>query len=235
MYKNKKILGVIVARGGSKGIPRKNIKLLNGKPLIAYTIEASKESKYITSTIVSTNDEEIATVAREYGADVPFLRPDELAQDTSTALSVIQHALGWLQENRSERYDYVLILQPTSPLRTAGDIDGCIQKCVDTDADSVMSMVELIDFSLKKLKRIETDIIVPLVEDEGTFSAQRNTSEKVYKRNAAIYLTKTVFLEKNDLFGKISRPYIMPPERSVDINEPVDFELAEFFLKKVNG
>ncbi len=221
---------MIVARGGSKGIPRKNIKDLCGKPLIAYTIEAAQKSKYLTRTIVSTNDEEIATVARACGADVPFLRPEELAQDKSTAISAIQHALEWIKENAGEEYDAVMILQPTSPLRTAEDIDASIEKFVDTNADSVMSMMELIDFSLKKLKKIENDVIVPALEEEGKISAFRDADTKIYKRNAAIYLTKLEYILQNDLFGKVSRPYVMPAERSVDINQPLDFILAEMLL-----
>ncbi len=232
MYREKRILGVITARGGSKGIPRKNIKILSGKPLISYTIEAAQKSKYLTRTIVSTDDETIAQTARQCGGEVPFLRPASLAEDTSTSLPVVQHALNWIKEQQHEEYDYVLILQPTSPLRTATDIDACITKIIDTQADSVMSMVELSDFSLKKLKKIEADLILPLAEEEGSASALRQEGIKVYKRNCAIYLTKVALVLAGDLFGKISRPYIMPPERSVDINTLFDWELAEFFLKK---
>ena len=110
MYKNKKILGVITARGGSKGIPGKNIKLLDGKPLIAYTIEAARASRFLTRCIVSTDYEEIANVSKKYGADVPFLRPAELSQDKSTSMVVVQHALRWLKENQAEDYDYLMIL-----------------------------------------------------------------------------------------------------------------------------
>jgi N-acylneuraminate cytidylyltransferase/CMP-N,N'-diacetyllegionaminic acid synthase len=233
MYKNKKILGIITARGGSKGIPGKNIKELGGKPLIAYTIEAANKSNYLTRTIVSTDYKEIAEVSKKYGADVPFLRPAELAQDKSTSMEVVQHALNWLKENEGEEYDYLMILQPTSPFRTAEDIDECIKKIVDTGADSVMSMVELVDFSLKKLKRIENDLILPLVEDEGKQSSRRQDLDKLYKRNCAIYLTKTDLIMKGDLFGQVSRPYLMPEERSVDINKPVDFELAEFLIERL--
>jgi len=232
MYKEKKILGVITARGGSKGIPRKNIKDLCGKPLIGYTIDAAKTSKFLTRTIVSTDDQEIAEVARACGGDVPFMRPNELAQDKSTSLPVVQHALGYLKENANEQYDYIMILQPTSPFRTAEDIDACIQKIVDTNADSVMSMVELSDFSPKKLKKIENDRIVALLQEEGQTSEFRDADVKVYKRNCAIYLTKVEYLLENDLFGKVSRPYIMPEERSLDINIPIDFEMAEFFMKR---
>ncbi len=233
MYQNRRILGIITARGGSKGIPRKNIKELAGKPLIAYTIEATKTSQYLTRTIISTDDQTIAEIAKQYGVEVPFMRPAELAQDDSTSLDVVNNALDWLEKNVNEKYDYVMILQPTSPLRSTKDIDGCIKKAVDTDVDSVMSVMELDDFSVKKLKVIKDDIIEPWLDKEGTFSATRQSLEKVYKRNCAIYLTKTKFIRQNDLFGKISRPYIMPRERSIDINQLVDFELAEFWLQKL--
>lgn len=233
MYNNKKILGVITARGGSKGIPRKNIKLLYGKPLIVYTIEAAEASQYLTRCIVSTDDQEIADISLKFGADIPFMRPADLAQDQSTSIEVVQDVLRKLEENYGEKYDYLMILQPTSPLRSSEDIDACIKKIIDTDADSVMSMLELVDFSLKKLKKIEDDKILPLIEEEGEQSARRQEEKKVYKRNCAIYLTKTEFIMKGDLFGKISRPYIMSTQHSTDINEPVDFELVEFFLKKL--
>ncbi len=235
MYKQKKIIGIITARGGSKGIPKKNIKELGGKPLIAYTIESAQKSKYLTSFLLSTDNNEIADVARLFGCDVPFIRPAHLAEDKSSSIPVIQHALTWLREERREIYDYVMILQPTSPFRTAEDIDACIEKIVETDADSVMSMVELTDFSLKKLKRIEhEDIIFPLLEEEGQQSSQRQEFESVYKRNCAIYLTRVNLIEKGDLFGAISRAYIMPFDRSIDINTPFDFSLAEFFVQQYN-
>jgi len=235
MYKDKKILGLITARGGSKGIPRKNIKDLAGKPLIAYTIEAAKGSKYLTRCIVSTDDHEIAKIAKNFCADMPFIRPEELAQDKSTSVDVVRHAVNWLKENCQEEYNYIMILQPTSPFRTSKDIDECIKKIVDTGADSVMSMKELVDFSAKKVKRIENDVIVPWLIDEGKASSQRQDLEKAYKRNCAIYLTKAELIMKGDLFGQISRPYIMPEERSVDINKLIDFELAEFWLRKLQN
>ena len=227
MYKEKKIIGIITARGGSKGIPKKNITHLAGKPLIAYTIEAARKSKYLSRCIVSTDSEEIVLISKKYCADAPFLRPSELAQDDSASIEVAQHALRWLKENEREEYDYVMILQPTSPLRNSEDINACIKKIVDTGADSIMSMKELVDFSLKKMKRIEDDVILPWLEEEGIVSSQRQSLEKVYKRNCAIYLTRTECLMAGDLFGKISRPYIMPEERSVDINSMADFEIAE--------
>jgi CMP-N-acetylneuraminic acid synthetase len=224
------ILGVITARGGSKGIPRKNIRPLCGKPLIAYTIEAAQKSKLLTHVIVSTDDEEIAAIAKSFGADVPFLRPKELATDKSSSLDVVNHALTWMRDNKGRTFDYAMILQPTSPLRTDEDIDACISLAVEKDADSVMSMVEVPDSSPEKLKRIEGGIILPLLQEEGASSAQRTAGEPVYKRNTAVYLTKTSLLEKDDLFGKHSVAYVMPRERSVDINDEADFDLATFYL-----
>jgi len=233
MHANKKILGVITARGGSKSIHRKNIKKLAGKPLIVYTIEAAKESKYLTRVIVSTDDKEIAEISEHHGADVPFMRPTELAQDDSTSMEAVQHALGWLKENENEEYDYIMILQPTSPLRTAEDIDNAIKKIVETHADSVMSMYELTDFSPKKIKKITQEgVIEPYFQEEGQQSVRRQDLNKMYKRNCAIYLTRTDLIMEGDLFGKKSVAYFMPEDRSIDINQPSDFEMVECFLKK---
>jgi len=233
MYKKKTVLGLIPARGGSQSIPVKNVKILADKPLIAHTIQTAQKSEYLTRYIVSSDDQEIINIAKEYGAEVPFIRPSELAGNESTGMEVAQHAIVWLEDNEKQTYDYLMILQPTSPLKTAHDIDECIKKIVDHDADSVMSMVELIDFSLKKLKKIEEGIIFPFVEEEGKESSLRQPLEKIYKRNCAVYLTKTDFIKKGDLFGKKSLAYIMPPERSVDINTSYDFELAEFWFRKL--
>ena len=224
------VLGLITARGGSKGIPRKNILDLHGKPLIAYTIEAAKESSLLTRTIVSTEDEEIATISKDLGADVPFMRPEELATDDAHSVEVAAHALAWLKDNDNQEFDYVMLLQPTSPLRTAEDIDACIEIATKTDADSVMSMVEITDLSIPKLKRIEDDRILPLFEEEGAAPAPRKASDPIYKRNTAIYLTKSSLIAAGEMFGDVSRPYIMPAERSVDVNEQFDFDLAEFYM-----
>lgn len=231
MYEGKRILGIITARGGSKGVTKKNIADLAGKPLIGYTIDAAKGSELLTRCVVSTEDEEISEVAKSLGADVPFMRPQELAEDSSTSIEVVQHAVHTLKE-AGEEYDYVMILQPTSPLRTAEDIDESIKKIVDTDADSVMGMVEIQDFSVPKLKFIQNDEIKPIFEDEGKQSAQRDESQNAFKRNTAIYLTKTELLMNGDLFGQVSRPWVMPMERSLDVNDPIDLEIAAFWLHR---
>ncbi|MEK7524461.1 MAG: acylneuraminate cytidylyltransferase family protein [Patescibacteria group bacterium] len=232
MYKNKKILGIITARGGSTSIPKKNIAPLAGRPLIWYTIDAAQKSALLDRTIVSTDNEEIAAVCRALGAEVPFMRPPELAQDVTPHIPVVQHALKWLKEHEGKEYDYVMILQPTSPLRTTEDIDSAIKKAVDTGADSVMGMVLLTDFDPVKVKKIEDDAILPMFADEGPQSGRRQKGQEAYKRNCAIYLTKTSCIMRDDLFGEVSRPYMMPPERSVDINEPFDLRVAELLFIK---
>ena len=232
MYKDTRILGVITARGGSKAIPKKNIKDLLGKPLIAYTIEAALRSSLLTKVIVSTDNEAIAAVAKEYGADVPYMQPDEIAQDHSMAFEAVQYAVQTLKE-QGEEFDYAMMLQPTSPMRTAEDIDACITLAVDKDADSVMSMKQLTDFSTKKLKSIdENGQIHGLLEEEGKQTAARTEASPVFKRNCAVYLTKTDLITAGDQFGKKSLAYLMSEERSIDINEPIDFSIAGFLMSQ---
>ena len=144
---------------------------------------------------------------------------------------MVQHALRWLKENAGESYDYLMILQPTSPFRTADDIDACIKLAVNKKADSVMSMKELEDFSPKKIKKIHASgRILPYFEEEGKESSRRQDLGKMYKRNCAIYLTHTRHILRGDLFGKKSHAYIMSAERSVDINSPIDLKIAHICI-----
>ncbi len=227
-----RVLGVITARGGSKGVPRKNIRLLGEKPLIAWTIDAARASTLLTDCVVSTDDEEIARVAREHGGRAPFLRPAELATDTAKSIPVALHALDWIAEQEGKTFDAVMILQPTSPFRRAEDIDACIEKMEATECDSVMSMKRLEDFTLPKIKRLAGDQILPWFVDEGKESAQRDATAPAYKRNCAVYLTRVNALRQNDLFGADSRAHVMPEERSLDINTPFDFAFAQFLAER---
>ncbi|MDP2910211.1 MAG: hypothetical protein Q8N58_00255, partial [bacterium] len=152
--------------------------------------------------------------------------------NTARSIPVLVHALDWLKDNENESYDYVMILQPTSPFRTSKDIDSCIKLAVDNNADSVMSMVEVPDFHPAKLKKIEANLITSLLEKEKGQSAMKHELKEVYRRNCAIYLTKTGLVMKNDLFGKFSVPYIMPPERSIDINGKFEFIVADLIMKE---
>jgi len=234
MKKSISVLGIITARGGSKGIPNKNISLLHGKPLITYTIDAARDSKLLTRCIVSTDSAEIAEIAKNAGMDVPFIRPAELSTDTALALDVLSHAIRFVGEHDKQQFDYVMMLQPTSPLRSHDDIDACIRLAEETDADSVFSLVELPDFAPQKIKTIENGEIHSFLQEEKGQSDPRHRGRKAYKRNCAVYLTKTNLILGGDQFGKKSMAYVMPRDRSIDINEPVDLELAEFWLKKLN-
>lgn len=232
MHKNKTFLAIIPARSGSKGIIGKNIINLEDKPLIAYTIEAAAQSNLLDRCIVSTDSEDIANVAKQHGADVPFIRPNELATDEALALDVLNHAIKQL-EAAGEHYDYILMLQPTSPLRTCEDIDNSIELAVEKNADSVFSMKPITDFAVEKLKTIDRNgRILPLLKEEKGQSAPRHEGPDVYKRNCAIYLTKRELIQKGDQFGALSYAYVMPEERSVDINNPVDLEFTKFWMAK---
>lgn len=232
MLKNKRILGLVVGRGGSKGIPRKNIRPLCGKPLIAYAVIPGKESKYVDRLIVSSDDAEIIEVAKSYGAEAPFVRPPELASDTAKALPVIQHAIKFCEEQEGKKYDFVVYLEPTGPLRLVSDIDGAIEKAVDTGADSVVGLMELEDANPVRVKKIVNDKIEPfcIPEPEGL---RRQDQEKAYLRNGSVYVfRRDNIMENNSLWGGVSRPFVMPRERSVNIDEESDFLVAEYFLKK---
>lgn len=230
MVKQYNVLGVITARGGSKGIKKKNIVDLCGKPLICYSIDAAQKSQYLKDFLISTDAKDIAKIGKDHGADVPFMRPKELSEDDSKSIDVVLHALEWAEKNWSKKYDYVMILQPTSPFREPEDIDESIKLAYENKADSVISMKELSDFSMKKLKKIKDNKIIPFSEDEGQFSDRRQDLEPIYKRNCAIYLTKTELIRKKDLFGEISIPYIMSEDRSLDINEKIDLFVARVLM-----
>lgn len=225
------ILGVITARGGSKGIPGKNIKLLGDKPLIAYTIEVAKQSKLINHLIVSTDDEAIANICRECGANVPFLRPKELALDSTAHLPVIQHAIDFHEKEHNLFVDFVVILQPTSPFRIVEDIDDTIQKLIDTKADSAVSLVEVANNEHPiKVKKIEGGIVLPytIPEVEGT---RRQDLPVAYKRSGAVYaMRRDLIMKENKLYGEHIVGHIVPRERSIDIDYPWDWIQAEYIL-----
>jgi CMP-N,N'-diacetyllegionaminic acid synthase len=224
------VLAIITARGGSKGIPGKNIKLLAGKPLITYVIEAANGSK-LEHCIVSTDDQAIADVAVQVGGNVPFMRSVELAQDNSKSIDVAVDALTKYEETAGVKFDYVMILQPTTPFQVSEDINAALELADEKKPDSVVSLERLSDISLDKLKRLEDDEVLPAVttEEEGTPRQQR---EQLYRRNGAIYMTRRDVLLAGSLFGSKTLGFVMPPERSVDINEPLDFEFAEFLANK---
>ena len=225
-----RVLGVIPARGGSKGIPNKNIALLSGRPLLAYTADAVSGSRLLTRCVVSTDSPAIAEVARGLGLDVPFARPAELAQDNTPSIPVLQHAVRWLEENRGESFDAVMTLQPTSPLRRAEDIDGAIELLAGSsaDTDSVISFVDAGEKHPARMKFIDADGFVAEPPFAEMFEGQpRQMLPKIYLREGSIYLTRIkVLMQGNSLKGARCRAWIVPEERALNIDTPFDLFLA---------
>ncbi|NQV40665.1 MAG: acylneuraminate cytidylyltransferase family protein [Nitrosopumilus sp.] len=230
--KSENILALITARGGSKGVPRKNIRMLCGKPLIAWTIEvALSVCEQFHSVVVSTEDEEIAEVARKYGAKVPFMRPAELAQDETPSLPVVQHAVRFIEGRDSIRLDWVMILQPTEPLRLAEDIIECLHLSRQGECDSVISVKPMVTNHPILMKKIVDGQLLPYCLEEKEGTRRQDYDPPAYKRNGAIFLIRRdVLMEKNSIWGQVIRPYVMPEERSVGIDTDLDFKLAELLM-----
>ncbi len=231
MNSQAEILIIIPARGGSKGIPRKNIKLLNGKPLIAYTIEGALESKFRARVIVSTEDEEIKEVSIKYGAEVPFLRPEELSRDTTPGMEPILHAIDYLQESEGYKPDYVMCLQCTSPLRTSLHIDEAVQALLTGGADSIVSVCES-EVSPYWMKSIEDNKLVNYIKELPVLT-RRQDLPKIFRLNGAIYAAKREVVQNNkSWYTENTLPYVMDRISSVDIDDMLDFMFAELLLKE---
>ena len=231
----KRVLAIVPARGGSKGVPRKNIRLLGAKPLIAHTLEAAQSAKHITRLIVSTDDEEIAAVAKSLNADVPFLRPEELAADLTPQLDVVLHAIEHVENEEQQLFEYILLLQATAPLRTTKDIDDSLELLFESACDSVISFTQVesghphLMVTLDGVGHPKEVFPIP----EGVHSRQQYPD--VYLRNGAIYaIRRDVLVEERSFFGEETRAYKMPFWRSVNIDTLADFALAEFFLEQEN-
>ncbi len=221
--------GLVTARGGSKGIPGKNVRDLAGKPLIAWTLEEARKSQRLSRLIVSTDDPEIARVCRQWGGEVPFVRPAELAQDDTPHLVVVEHAIQWLRD-RGQMPDYLLTLQPTCPLRTVEDIDRSIQLATTRNASAVMSVCEPPHHPLWTKQITEEGHLVPFIPWSG--SLVRQLLPKVYTVNGVIHLHHCETLLRTRMMQPTdSVPYVMPAERSIDIDTPWEFRLAELILR----
>lgn len=226
---NPKILAIIPARGGSKGVLRKNIKMLAGKPLIAWTIEEAKKSKYISRLILSSEDDEIINVAKKYGCEVPFKRPIELAQDNTPGIEPVLHAI---EKLGADDYDFVILLQPTSPLRTIEDIDGCIEFALKNKSDFVVSVTEpnKSPYWMYKLKSNGT--MEPLIQQIVTATRRQDLS-KVYALNGALYFGKIKkILKEKSFLTNSTKAYIMPINRSFDIDNELDFIICDQIIKE---
>ena len=215
-------------------MPKKNIRPILGVPLIAYTIAEARCSKYIMRYIVSTDDEEIRQIAIRYGAEVPFLRPAHLATDEATSLAALQHAVAWVEEDEGEKYDYVVELMCTNPMKTAEDIDAAIEKLISTGADSVIGMHKLEEHHPIRIKKIVNDRIVDFCLPEIPETRRQDLKPDAYIRNGSIYATRRdLLMVQNVRYGtENSRPHIMPEERSVNVDTPIDFIVAEVLLKE---
>lgn len=228
------VLALIPARGGSKGVARKNIRPLLGKPLLAWSIETALAAKSIGRVLVSTEDEEIAAIARSYGADVPFMRPVELAQDDTTDLPVLQQVLETLKTTENKTYDAVVWLRPTAPIRRAGDIESMLDVLAKTEADSVRSVSLTGKAHPYWMKTINDGFLHPFVagQDEKVYP-RRQTLPPAYALNGNIDVTRTrTFQKTGSIWGDHVAAYVMPPEHSIDIDTDVDFAIAEVLLKQ---
>nr|HID58375.1 acylneuraminate cytidylyltransferase family protein [Desulfobacterales bacterium] len=235
------VLGLIPARGGSKGVIRKNIKLLAGEPLIAYTIREGLKSKYINRLIVSTDDKDIADIARKYGAEVPFMRPPELALDHVTDLPVFQHCLRWLGDHQQYCPDIVVHLRPTAPLRRVDHIDQCIQLLINSpNADSVRSVCVAPKNPLKMWK-IENNTLIPFIPEsisgiKEAYNLPRQELPPAYVQNGSVDVIRIkTILEKKSMTGDVIIPFIMEESESVNIDSEIDFLVAEQLIKKYRG
>lgn len=228
---NGKVLAIIPARGGSKGVPRKNVKELNGKPLIFYTIDAARKSKYVNRLVVSTDDKEIAMISKNYGAELPCLRPLQLSADNSPTIDCVIHMLNWLKENENYVPDYVCLLQCTSPLRKAEDIDGTIEKALSTNMDGAISVCEA-EINPYWVNVFDGDNLRYFLK-EGQKIKRRQDLPEVYRMNGAVYVIKTDILLKQKTFETDNiAGYIMSNENSIDIDTETDFKIAELFMKE---
>jgi CMP-N,N'-diacetyllegionaminic acid synthase len=222
------VLALVPARGGSKGVPGKNIRVIGGKPMIAWTIEAARGSRYIDRLVLSSDDQAIIDVAIEYGCEAPFVRPAELASDQADAMSVIRHAIRALPE----QFEYVVLLQPTSPMRRTEDIDEAIERCVRGGAPACVSICEAEKSPFWMLRLDAQGIVHPLFPAEQ-IPDRRQDAPSVFALNGAVYVARTDHLKLGGTFlapGAVGYP--MPKERSLDIDTELDLAIVDFLLKQ---
>ena len=225
MINGKSVLAIIPARGGSKGVPRKNIRLLAGKPLIAWTIEAARNSSYIDRLILSSEDAEIIRIAHEWGCEAPFVRPAELACDETPGMDPVMHAIDNLPG-----YDFVVLLQPTSPLRETADIDACIARCAEGDIPACVSVSTPAQHPYWTYRIDDQGRLSPLFDD---VPARRQDLPALYSLNGAVYVARTSDLSRSrDFLMPGAVAFLMPDVRALDIDTPDDLALAECLLER---
>lgn len=232
----KKVMAIIPARGGSKKVPRKNAAPLAGKPLIAWTIETSLACQCIDRVVVSTEDAPIANIAREYGAEVPFMRPTELSLDDTADLPVCRHAVEWVAKHENYHPDIVVWLRPTCPLRRCQDIQSAVRKLIETKADCVRS-VSSVKHHPYWMKQLRGDRLEPFMNDKNEKEYyQRQLLPELYYLNGVVDVVWTEnVLENESLFSGDMRAYVMPPEYSEDIDTEFDFVIVEAMLERLRA
>ncbi|MCF6132672.1 acylneuraminate cytidylyltransferase family protein [Flavobacterium wongokense] len=229
-----KILGLIPARGGSKGVPKKNIKLLGKLPLIEYTINSAKESSLLTQIVVSTDDEEIAIAAEVSGVKPSFVRPEEFAQDTSTSLEVVQHAIAFF-ESQNIFFDAVCLLQPTNPFRERGFIDKAIEKFKISNADSLVSVLEIPhEYNPHWAFEEATDGLLKIATGETHIIPRRQDLPKAFHRDGSVYITKTETIKNGSLYGNTIAYIESNPQFHINIDTMKDWEKAEKLLTQIH-
>jgi CMP-N,N'-diacetyllegionaminic acid synthase len=227
MINGKTVLALIPARGGSKGIIGKNIRDFAGKPLLAWTIEAAQKSHYIDRLVLSSDDAEIINVALKWGCEAPFVRPEHLALDETPGMEPVLHAISILPF-----YDYIVLLQPTSPLRSTADIDGCIEMCLSQSANACVSVTEPDKSPYWMYTMDDQNMMKPVInKDKGI--ARRQDMPLIVALNGAVYIAKSDWLlNKKTFVSHGTLAYLMPKNRSIDIDTELDLLLAEFMLKQ---
>jgi len=228
-----RICSVIIARGGSKGIPRKNLADLEGKPLVAYMIEKALSVKFDTDVVLSTEDEEIAMVGKKYGALVPFKRPKELAEDHITSLPVVQHAIKEMEKINGFKYDIIVYIQPTAPLCRVEDIEACMEVLISNSFyKSAVTAVKVATHPFKMKRLINGDQLVNYIDQGFEDMRPRQALPPVYRRSGAVYASRrAVVMEEGTLVGDPCKAILVPEETAVDIDRPVDLELVRYLIK----
>jgi CMP-N,N'-diacetyllegionaminic acid synthase len=226
------LLALILARGGSKGLPGKNVRVLRGKPLIAWSIEAAQASKYVSSIVVSTDSDDIAAVAERFGAEVPFRRPPELATDTATSIDAILHALDWLGA-RGRNFDYLALLEPTSPLREARDIDQALEKLKASSAQAIVSVCKAASIHPAFMYRLGSGgSLTPYLTDTGNH-VRRQDIEPIYFLDGTIYIARSAtFRQLKSFYHNQTIGFEVPKWKSPEIDDEIDYLHVEAIMKQ---
>lgn len=233
MYNNKTFLAIIPARGGSKGLPGKNIKPILGKPLLQWTIEAGKNSKYIDELVVSTDSNEIAEVAKNCHAAVPFMRPDHLSGDTATSFVALKHAIDFYSSELQKEFDFIIKLEATSPLRTAEDIDRAIETLMESDADAIVGIGRTEDQNPAFLVRLDNQNRISGYVNPDMTVIRRQDVDDIYFFEGSLYISKTdVLLEKKTFYHSNTLGHIMPKYKTLEIDDIDDFVMVEALMKQ---